>query len=653
MNYNFSILNNSLIIAYGNRVILSGIKIRINYLRSKNILYIPNSIEADGNKTTVIFERNEFRNWMKEEEYVNLVFTEENGVLLAKAEFACHMSHAFNYTYHSVDSAFIDYEIPKDKECMLNLQSQNPFWIVPSFVKEPKDFEIEVATVSYKIKNQHIYLLPLINKEIRTHIEQNSLAINIGIANKSKISSNVFMISSADEPFAAISNCFSVGRSLNAITVPPATQRKYPKEFEGFGWCTWNAYYKDVTSQKIYEKLDEFKAKGIKVSWLLVDDGWLSVKDNKLLSFKEDTEKFPEGFKGFTKKVKEEYGIKYVGVWHAFGGYWCGFHQDGEIYRDYADLLFTTSTGWIYPSEDEEKAFKLWDIWHSYLKEQGIDFVKVDNQSASSPKYDCLLSGALSTAIQHAAIEKSVFKNFNGAIINCMGCKMEENLTRPMSAINRNSDDYYPAQKHSFIKHINQNVYVSPVHNEMHICDFDMFWTEHETATVSGVLRAISGGPVYTSDENGKTNCAELRPIITPNGDVWRFEQAAKVTKDLFYTECSTAEVPLKVWNKSGENFVLAAFGITIDKTVKGTFKLSDIPNANGRYLVHDFFNDKYFVLDNEGEINIETDYNKCALYSLYKISDDNTVKIGDKNYYTQVSDPNPKTVILNDILNS
>jgi len=57
--------------------------------------------------------------------------------------------------------------------------------------------------------------------------------------------------------------------------------------------------------------------------------------------------------------------------------------------------------------------------------------------------------------------------------------------------------------------------------------------------------------------------------------------------------------------------------------------------------------------LDNEGEINIETDYNKCALYSLYKISDDNTVKIGDKNYYTQVSDPNPKTVILNDILNS
>ena len=64
-----------------------------------------------------------------------------------------------------------------------------------------------------------------------------------------------------------------------------------------------------------------------------------------------------------------------------------------------------------------------------------------------------------------------------------------------------------------------------------------------------------------------------------------------------------------------------------------------------------DFFNDKYFVLDNDGKIDLETPYNECSLYSLYKIYDDGTVKIGDKTYYAEAADPNPKTVLLNDII--
>lgn len=652
MKYNFFTQDNSLIITDEQRVILSGIKIRINYMRSKNVLYVPHSIKAKGNTTTVEFERYTPRGWMNEAEYVNLLFTEEKGVLLCKADFACSKeAHAYNFTYPAFESAFIDYTLPEEKEGMLNLHSQNPYWMVPSFVKDANDFEIEVACLSYKIKDSHIYLLPIVNNSVRTHIETTGLVINTCIVNTFKISSDVFMISSSDCPFTAINNCFEVGRTLNAITTPPATEREYPKEFEGFGWCTWDAFYRDVTSDKIYQKLEELKSKGVKIKWLLVDDGWLSVKDRRLFSFKEDTEKFPEGFKNFTKKVKEEYGVNYVGVWHAFSGYWCGFHKEGEIYRDYKDCLFETSTGWLFPSEDEEKAFKLWDAWHSYLKEQGIDFVKVDNQSASSPKYDYLLPGATAIARQHTAIERSVFKNFDGAIINCMGTKMENVLTRPKSAINRNSDDYFPNREHGFIKHISQNVYVAPVHNNVHICDYDMFWTQHKTATVSAVLRAISGGPVYVSDEVGRTNADELKPLVTPDGDVWRFDAAAMVTKDLFYTECSKAETPLKVWNKSGDNFALAAFGITVDKTVKGTFKLSDIPGTADRYLVHDYFEDKYFILDKEGEVELETAYNTCKLLSLYPISDDETAVIGNGSYYTEAADPSPKNVSVKDFV--
>ncbi len=656
MKYRFSIFNNSLIVSNEQNVILSDVTIRINYVRSKNISYSPASIEVNGDETTVNFERTEIRTWLPEADHVKLIFKEENGALLVSADFACSKYVTpYNYTYTAFESSFIDFSVPDNKTGMMNLHSTIPFWLTPSFVMDTNDYECfletEVGSLSYKIKNDHIHILPLVNNDTRTHLEPKGLVIDTCVANISAINSDVFLISSADSPLNAINQNFVAGKALNAIKVDLLKDREYPEMLNGFGWCTWNAFYKDVTSDKIFQKLDELKEKGIKIKWLLIDDGWQLYDDKKLLSIKEDPEKFPEGFKAFTKKVKEEYGVKYIGVWHAFEGYWAGIHKNGELYKNNKDLFFETPTGYIIPGETEEKAFKFWDMQHGYLKENGIDFVKVDNQAAASAKYDNIFPGATAAITLHNAIEKSVFKHFGGAIINCMGAKMENILSRPHSAISRNSDDYYPNHKHGFIKHIVQNVYVAPVHNQIHHCDFDMFWSKHHTATVSAVLRAISGGPVYVSDEVGNTEVEQLKPLVTPSGDTWRFENAAMVTSDLFYTDCSKMEVPLKVWNKFGDNLVVGAFGITIDKIVKGSFKLSDIPNVNGKYLVHDFFGDKYFVLDNDSKIDLETPYNECSLYSLYKIYDDNTVKIGDKTYYAEAADPNPQAALLEDII--
>lgn len=653
MAYNFLIQNNALVITKNSRAILNNITLRINYLHSKNIEYVPAEINQNGNETIVAFKRKEFRNWMYEAEYANLIFIEYNNTLLAKADFACRglASFAYNYTYPAFDSAYIDYSLPEDRDDLFNIQSQNPFWLVPDFSKDPKDFEISVASVSYKIKENHIHMLPLVNADIKVHIETTGFVINNCVNDKTKISANVFLLTTANDPLIAIEDTCSNGRALKAINVPPATERAYPEKFEGFGWCTWNAFYHDVTSEKILKKLDEFKEKGITLKWLMIDDGWQQIDNKMLISFKEDPKKFPEGFKAFTKKVKEEYGVKYVGVWHAVAGYWIGIHKESELYAKYTDALLETPNGYIMPGKDEDCAFKFWDDWHSYLKESGIDFVKIDNQATIDTKYDNIIEGNKGLTLYHTALEKSVFKNFDGAIINCMGCNLNLILSRPFSAVNRNSDDFYPERKHGFIKHINQNVYISPLHNQFHSCDFDMFWTEHETATVSAVLRAISGGPVYVSDEVGKTNADELKPLVLDDGNIWRFDRAAMVTKDLFYTNCSQAEIPLKVWNKSGENFVIGVFGISVDKTVKGKFKLSDIPTTSDRYLVHDFFEDKYFVLNNEDALELETDYNACKLLSLYPIAEDDSVYIGNGKYYAESADPNPKKVYVKDMI--
>ena len=76
MKYSLSILNDSLIIADEQNVIISNITIRINYVRSKNIAYFPSFIETNDNCTTVTFERTKERSWIVEATHVKLIFKE-------------------------------------------------------------------------------------------------------------------------------------------------------------------------------------------------------------------------------------------------------------------------------------------------------------------------------------------------------------------------------------------------------------------------------------------------------------------------------------------------------------------------------------------------------------------------------------------------
>ncbi|MBQ9919824.1 MAG: alpha-galactosidase, partial [Clostridia bacterium] len=428
MKYRFSNLNNSLIISDEQNVILTNIKIRINYIRSKNISYIPSLVEENGYTTTVNFKREEPRGWGPEAKYVKIIFREEKGALLATVDFACNhdmRGAPYNYTYAAFESAFIDFSVPENKGGMLNLHSTIPLWLTPSFARDMKDFksflETEVGSLSYNVGNDHVHILPLINSDTRTHIETEGFVMDTCVGCKTEINSAAFLIASAESPFDAIKTNVLAGRALNEIIAPTLEEKEIPNTFDGFGWCTWNAFYKDVTSEKIYNQLEEFQKMGIKIKWLLVDDGWQSTENRRLLSIEEDKEKFPEGLKAFTEKVKKDYGIKYIGVWHAIEGYWDGISKDGELYQNNKDLFFETPTGFIVPGPTEENAFKFWDMQHGYLKEQGIDFVKADNQGAASNKYDNILPGGTSVQRLHAAIDKSVFKHFGGSIINCMG----------------------------------------------------------------------------------------------------------------------------------------------------------------------------------------------------------------------------------------
>jgi hypothetical protein len=54
----------------------------------------------------------------------------------------------------------------------------------------------------------------------------------------------------------------------------PRWQKQVPEVARYLGWCTWDAFYHDVSALGIIQGLQSFKAAGTPPAWIIVDDGW-------------------------------------------------------------------------------------------------------------------------------------------------------------------------------------------------------------------------------------------------------------------------------------------------------------------------------------------------------------------------------------------
>ena len=70
------------------------------------------------------------------------------------------------------------------------------------------------------------------------------------------------------------------------------------------------------------------------VSWVLIDDGWSQTHNNKLTGFGADPTRFPQGLAHTIDVLKQDYGVRYVGVWQAFQGYWGGADPDSDAFKE-------------------------------------------------------------------------------------------------------------------------------------------------------------------------------------------------------------------------------------------------------------------------------------------------------------------------------
>ncbi|PIN22495.1 Galactinol--sucrose galactosyltransferase [Handroanthus impetiginosus] len=402
-------------------------------------------------------------------------------------------------------------------------------------------------------------------------------------------------VNSGDNPFELIKDSIKM-LAKHKGTFSHLENKKSPAHLDWFGWCTWDAFYTEVSPNGIKQGLQSFKDGGVSPKFLIIDDGWQET-DNE---FQKEGEPLIEGaqfatrltdikenskFKGsdtnlkeLIRYIKENYGLKYVYMWHALAGYWGGVSSSDSIkkynpklqypvqspgntgnIRDIAlDSLEKYGVGVI----DPQKVFDFYNDMHSYLASSGVDGVKVDVQNL----LETLGSGhggrVSITKLYHEALDESIEKNFRDNNLICCMCHNSDSIfSSKKSATARASEDFMPNEPTFQTLHIASVSFNSLLLGEIVVPDWDMFHSNHKTAEFHGAARAVGGCPVYVSDKPGKHNFKILKKLVLPDGSILRARYAGRPTRDcLFVDPVMDGKSLLKIWNLNKLTGVVGVF---------------------------------------------------------------------------------------------
>ena len=57
------------------------------------------------------------------------------------------------------------------------------------------------------------------------------------------------------------------------------SEKFLPAFVDQFGWCTWDAFYQQVSHEAVRQGLETFRAGGISPRLLILDDGWQTMTE--------------------------------------------------------------------------------------------------------------------------------------------------------------------------------------------------------------------------------------------------------------------------------------------------------------------------------------------------------------------------------------
>lgn len=301
-------------------------------------------------------------------------------------------------------------------------------------------------------------------------------------------------------------------------------EKSYPEPLEYLGWCTWEQYKKKINEELLTTAIDNIEKSGVPVRWVLIDDGHQDDENLLLKSFTPNPDKFPNGWHPIVSRKKED-KIKWMGIWHAFLSHWNGVHIDHSMdeLTPYLAPNPTREKG-LLPKDDEESSKVFFEYLVTTIKEQGFNFMKSDNVSRSTIEYYGFPNAAEAQRQNVLALEESCYKHGIG-LMNCSAQNTIDMLNASNSATMRTSPDY---QKHNLPtskSQILQSVFNVTWLGQTLWPDHDMFHSsDDEVGETMSVTKALSGGPIYLSDDPADFREEVITPLCYADGKLIRPE---------------------------------------------------------------------------------------------------------------------------------
>ncbi|MET0411610.1 MAG: Sip1-related alpha-galactosidase [Polyangiaceae bacterium] len=479
-----------------------------------------------------------------------------------------------------------------------------PFWMRPRAGEALADVPPETQFLLARLARGWLLLVPLFAEPFRFSLRGRSdgrleLLGETGDAHTFGDGGLALFVASGDDPFAllrrgaaSVASRIGLGRLRRDKPLPAFVDR--------FGWCTWDAFYQDVSAERVAAGLASFQQAGVSPRFVILDDGWQCTRalptGERRLSALAANDSFAGDLSSTVQRAKREFGVETFLVWHAIIGYWGGVDREGLPGYDVVDQVRRFGEGILahQPSVNEQwwgslvglvpaqHAARFFDDYHARLAAQGVDGVKVDNQAVLEGVAQGQGGRVALNRAYRAALESSVERHFQGRLIDCMASAQETWYGSTHSSLTRGSIDFFPARPETHAAHLYTNAHVGLWFGEFMLLDWDMFQSAHEWGAFHAAGRALSGGPVYVSDAPGRHDVALLRQLVCADGSVLRGDGPGLPTLDTLCSDPTREHCALKIWNKNGERVLLGVFDARAQheqSELAGDFGASDVPD--------------------------------------------------------------------------
>jgi hypothetical protein len=126
-----------------------------------------------------------------------------------------------------------------------------------------------------------------------------------------------------------------------------------------------------------------------------------------------------------------------------------------------------------------------------------------------------------------------------------------------------------------------------------------MWWSGDGQGVKNSVIRAISGGPIYVSDEIGRSERDVIMPLVLSDGRILRCERPATPTLDCFAEDPRVSGKIFKIQNLAKDSGALAVFNLDPgEKETAGTISPDDIPGLVGdKFAVYEHLTGEAFTM--------------------------------------------------------